>query len=1727
MEEKNEDFMMEENNKESTVEETKEEATMAEENNEESTSIFKKLLNKKILFPVAAGVCCVGAAVGIILAPSCKNNGGEKDTFTYSFNVMGGATIEQVTLEKGAEYTLPTPAAREGYTFEGWYLNESFEGAPVTSVVVEANQTYYAKWVQLAKIVVEIDGAETIVYAKAGEKVYDVLQSYIPSKSGLTFGAWFSNGKAVEKTTVISQNGLTVTPKFKVAYTIEIYTQKDDGTYTIDDTIEGTEYVGEKYTSTQTKAGYAENTTHADRMVEKVLGDKASENVFKHFFNPKTYTVTFIANKPDGTFAEEYVETRKYGDPIYMPNDYTAEGYCLIGWARDKNDKTPEFNAYAVDALLQNKPDDFTARESDIFEPNENDLENVTLFGIWAKGYIDMFGGDDYIYLLEEEDGKTAAYLSRGNVFFKGEYDEDYDEFYFMDSAGNYILNGKFYANNTFAYFSEKRSGYIAYLYSVGQGTDNSVQIEFDNANGITYKVAGKEPTIGTQSVNENGEYIADFTQATSGYMMGKTITFITGTYDNNNAFIMLNEEERDMGTLQRFYYNQARNSIMAYPVGMADIEMNGYGVATYTSSNGASNYYYTYENGVITLTSQYGGLFGEAIVTTIQGEVGYVLYTKWQDTELKIADGVTLKMDGGINAVYTNGSEVIEGYYTAENSNFGGYIIKMTSLENEEFTFMVNGTLDDEGALQIGYKVEIKNDYYGEYRYLSEGMVYNAALVVIEDEDTLSLYGFNKRSNGFVKVSDGTYAPVADEEGYYTYVVENTYPTEDIITDPVNPSAVKSFKFALDSETTSYKIFYWESMTDNNDVETHYVTEYKCATAAVNTTLKLVGGFAYYTLEGVPYSGPYALYEEEGYIMVLASDATGSKTFYVAINDMDNTFVPLQYQPYTAYLYGADGKVCNTEDNSISMKFDGQGNAIYTENDGTPVNGTIEEIGKEQDSIVYQFTSADLSFKYLIANVGNTSIFIRYNDTYEEEYISGNAMLELNGYGTYGVYEVGNKTYSGRYLVVEENVISLTDDESGKTFYFDIDGTGFTVRSEEYGSYLWIDNQQWIQETYFELDGYGKLLVYTLKEVDNDGKVTYEREYIDDNGTYTKNGKVFTLTWNNGDNTLVGELGKYYTSDAFLVKLDASNQSIGLYINEKDWSVLMLDDIGNAIKYAEEGEKEVGYYTLITENLLYYVNAANTDACLYVYDMENRTATQVKYADKTRYLTESMETLTFYEYGYLVTVDKEGNKDRHYYQKDGANVIIYVSSPEDVNANAYGFVTQTLNGFTSTLSFGVNGEKEYFKNDDTTLTFAREEATKDKYPILNGGMTYALTELIFDASSDVEFKEKGYVTLMVDGVEDKAECVVQREIDEDGNEKTYVLVSDYRFEVQLTFGSNSTYTIVGMEIYKVAYSNSYLNAYAYYAGFGYNIENTIGEITVHGSYNEDGTPEAILVDATFLEDSGMKDDYGNLVEFKDAVYEEYEEYFRATFTVENESAGEGLEDSYTYSLYFAMGRHKQIAAYAFNVVALARHQTFTEGEYEILAERVIATEVIAFENGDLFNVTIKKNGEDLGGSLVKSKGVIQFVDGKGLYVVRTKDGDKYAGATYYEVVVESDPVVDAVDGETKVPMYKAVSVTEKATVTNILYSIDDKYFADFTADGVGVITLVNETFVATGSEEIAEADLHDMYKPTDGATIVTTYKVTTTAIGRNFIVQIRSKDGKTYLYVQEVLDEV
>ena len=67
--------------------------------------------------------------------------------------------------------------------------------------------------------------------------------------------------------------------------------------------------------------------------------------------------------------------------------------------------------------------------------------------------------------------------------------------------------------------------------------------------------------------------------------------------------------------------------------------------------------------------------------------------------------------------------------------------------------------------------------------------------------------------------------------------------------------------------------------------------------------------------------------------------------------------------------------------------------------------------------------------------------------------------------------------------------------------------------------------------------------------------------------------------------------------STAYNVFVVIRDEAVQTYVNAEDWSVLILDNLGNATKYTEKGKKEVGSYTLITDELLYYVNSEGTDA--------------------------------------------------------------------------------------------------------------------------------------------------------------------------------------------------------------------------------------------------------------------------------------------------------------------------------------------------------------------------------------------------------------------------------------------------------------------------------------------------------------------------------------------------
>ncbi|MCM1557211.1 MAG: InlB B-repeat-containing protein [Anaeroplasma bactoclasticum] len=85
----------------------------------------------------------------------------EKKEYTVIFNTLGGNLIESKKVEEGKAIDLPTAPTKEGYTFDGWFTDESLSTKYNQEPVLK-NMTLYAKWNQDSVVVAPL--AKTTVY---------------------------------------------------------------------------------------------------------------------------------------------------------------------------------------------------------------------------------------------------------------------------------------------------------------------------------------------------------------------------------------------------------------------------------------------------------------------------------------------------------------------------------------------------------------------------------------------------------------------------------------------------------------------------------------------------------------------------------------------------------------------------------------------------------------------------------------------------------------------------------------------------------------------------------------------------------------------------------------------------------------------------------------------------------------------------------------------------------------------------------------------------------------------------------------------------------------------------------------------------------------------------------------------------------------------------------------------------------------------------------------------------------------------------------------------------------------------------------------------------------------------------------------------------------------------------------------------------------------------------
>ena len=345
-------------------------------------------------------------------------------TYTVTLHANGGTinngNVTEYTYGVGA--TLPTDVTRTGYTFKGWYDNESLTGSPVTAIggTETGNKEYWAKW--------EINQYTITVKPENGKADITITQDYgtpitapaDPTREGYTFIGW---DREIPET--MPAENMTVTAQWEIdRYTITFDTAggseiapitQDYGTHITapaDPTREGYTFIG------------------WDREIPETM--PAENMTVTAQWEIDRYTITF-----DTAGGSEIAPiTQDYGTHITAPADPTREGYTFIGWDMEIPTTMP-----AENITLKAKWKDIEKPTGEIIIGTNKWREflNTLTFGLFFKDTQEVTinasdnSGTVFIsYLVTDRD---LSETELGSLVYRA-----YEEPFRIDPNGEYIV---------------------------------------------------------------------------------------------------------------------------------------------------------------------------------------------------------------------------------------------------------------------------------------------------------------------------------------------------------------------------------------------------------------------------------------------------------------------------------------------------------------------------------------------------------------------------------------------------------------------------------------------------------------------------------------------------------------------------------------------------------------------------------------------------------------------------------------------------------------------------------------------------------------------------------------------------------------------------------------------------------------------------------------------------------------------------------------------------------------------------------------------------------------------------------------------------------------------------------------------------------------------------------------------------------------------------------------
>ncbi|MBP5724725.1 MAG: InlB B-repeat-containing protein [Bacteroidales bacterium] len=276
------------------------------------------------------------------------------DDYPIIYNTNGGTIndeeIHSYTYGAGAE--LPSDVSRVGYTFAGWYTNDSYSGLTVSSIQPNetGNKTFYAKWdVNSYSVTLEPNGG-TINSGNVTNYMYssNVILPTDVTRQGYVFAGWHIDEQELgyeESNSIVQILSTDIGDKTyyawwtKNTYTITYFTEQgaiNDEEFAESYTFgEGATLPTNVTREGYTFAGWFSNSSYAGASVQSIPATDFGNKSFYAKWNANMYTVTFVTN--DGTINSGKIENYTYGNATLLPSDVTKDGFTFAGWYTDKD----------------------------------------------------------------------------------------------------------------------------------------------------------------------------------------------------------------------------------------------------------------------------------------------------------------------------------------------------------------------------------------------------------------------------------------------------------------------------------------------------------------------------------------------------------------------------------------------------------------------------------------------------------------------------------------------------------------------------------------------------------------------------------------------------------------------------------------------------------------------------------------------------------------------------------------------------------------------------------------------------------------------------------------------------------------------------------------------------------------------------------------------------------------------------------------------------------------------------------------------------------------------------------------------------------------------------------------------------------------------------------------------------------------------------------------------